>query len=613
MGLGLVSAVLAGASPASAATTRYVSPSGATTGSCASPSNPCTLFRASQVTGQGDEVVLASGTYNNQSAAFNKGEYVHGAPGASPPVLKGSQSYQLLAVSNDGRAENLRLEQSGSGPALRARDGRIQNVIASSSGPTVELEGGNRVRELVASTTGPSSVAIRVLGGPTFLTNVTAYAVQTTSVGILIGPSASDSTPYVGAQNVIARGGGFPGINIQGTSPQQPATLDIHFSNHNGINATYADVGEVSNQSGAPSFVNAAAGNFHQTAVSVTRDAGQAPADASATDIDGDQRVVGQIDIGADEWTPAPIAATAGATLIGSTVATVNGSVDPRRGNTTYYFQWGPTAAYGNPSGLQLLFARRAAGNGAVPVPVSRKLTGLKPSTTYHYRLRASNQTGTGYGIDAVFTTGPPGTPDPGGSGPEPGQPGGAVLTLTGASLKPARFRVAKGRTAVSAQRRRRKPIPRGTTFRYTLSAPATVKIVIRRKLAGRRKAKRCVRPTRRLRRAKRCTRLLTKGTLTRRSKLGANSTRFTGRIGRRKLAPGKYAAVLTATDIAGNRSRARTLAFTGPPRLNALSLRSPAARRRARARRPRWPTRPRPRPSSAAWRGRSGASCRWG
>lgn len=314
--------------------------------------------------------------------------------------------------------------------------------------------------------------------------------------------------------------------------------------------------------------MNPGAGDFRQFQASPTRDAGTGidlTFDEGDGDLDGDRRGVGPgIDIGEDEWTPTPTVATGGATLIGSTVATITGSVNPNGGLTTQYFQWGLTAGYGNPSGLGLLFAPISAGRGIDPVGVSRKLTGLTPSTTYHYRLRASNATGTTLGANATFRTGAPGTPDPGGSGPEPGQPGGAILMLTDLSVKPARFRVAKGRTAISALRRR--TVPRGTTFRYTLTEPAMVKIAIKRKLAGRRKGSKCVRPTRALRRAKRCTRLVAKGTLSRSSKLGANSVRFTGRIGRRKLAAGKFAAFVTAIDAAGNRSEPRTLPFTVLP-----------------------------------------------
>ncbi len=65
------------------------------------------------------------------------------------------------------------------------------------------------------------------------------------------------------------------------------------------------------------------------------------------------------------------------------------------------------------------------------------------------------------------------------------------------------------------------------------------------------------------LRRAQRCTRIVTRGTLTRVSRLGRNSVAFSGRIGSRRLSPGRYQATLVATDAAGNRSSPRTISFT--------------------------------------------------
>lgn len=47
----------------------------------------------------------------------------------------------------------------------------------------------------------------------------------------------------------------------------------------------------------------------------------------------------------------------------------------------------------------------------------------------------------------------------------------------------------------------------------------------------------------------------------------GLNSLVFTGRIGRRALAPSAYRAEARAQDAAGNRSKARRVRFTiGPP-----------------------------------------------
>ncbi len=119
------------------------------------------------------------------------------------------------------------------------------------------------------------------------------------------------------------------------------------------------------------------------------------------------------------------------------------------------------------------------------------------------------------------------------------------------------------GRTPTFGVAAKAKKHKKGTTFRYTLSEPATVKLTISRRLTGRRSGKRCIAPTRRLRKAKKCTRTLNRGTLNRTSHQGANSVAFSGRIGSTKLSPGRYQATLTATDTARNTSKTKTITFT--------------------------------------------------
>ena len=117
-------------------------------------------------------------------------------------------------------------------------------------------------------------------------------------------------------------------------------------------------------------------------------------------------------------------------------------------------------------------------------------------------------------------------------------------------------FAVGARATPVNAARR-------GTAFLFTLSENATVRIAILRERAGRRKRGRCVKPTPALRRARRCTRLVRRGTLVRSGRLaGANRVPFSGRIGRRALPRGRYRSRLVAIDAAGNRSAARTVRF---------------------------------------------------
>jgi hypothetical protein len=97
-------------------------------------------------------------------------------------------------------------------------------------------------------------------------------------------------------------------------------------------------------------------------------------------------------------------AMTGAATQLTGESATLKGTVHPNRGlETTYYFQWGRTTAYGNITGIQ------SAGNGSNDVPVSAGLSGLTFSTVYHYRLVTTSSAGTCYGPDMTFTTlGPP-------------------------------------------------------------------------------------------------------------------------------------------------------------------------------------------------------------
>jgi putative CocE/NonD family hydrolase len=135
--------------------------------------------------------------------------------------------------------------------------------------------------------------------------------------------------------------------------------------------------------------------------------------------------------------------------------------------------------------------------------------------------------------------------------------------TVSGFTLSHRVFAVGGAPTAVAARRHR---APRGTRIRFRLSETATVRLAIARRLGGRRAGRRCLAPSARLRRARPCTRLRSAGTLRRLSSLGDNRLAFSGRVGRRALAPGRYQIVLTATDAAGNTSRPSERRFTIAP-----------------------------------------------
>ncbi len=95
----------------------------------------------------------------------------------------------------------------------------------------------------------------------------------------------------------------------------------------------------------------------------------------------------------------APMVTTGPATGIGLDGATLQGSVNPGELQTTYYFEYGPTAAYGTQT------QAGGAGPTTADVPVSATLAGLNPGTVYHYRLVAANALGTAFGADETFRT----------------------------------------------------------------------------------------------------------------------------------------------------------------------------------------------------------------
>jgi hypothetical protein len=132
------------------------------------------------------------------------------------------------------------------------------------------------------------------------------------------------------------------------------------------------------------------------------------------------------------------------------------------------------------------------------------------------------------------------------------------VPVLSHVSLSARVFAVGRRGAAATAGAAVRK----GTTVRYRLSEAARVSVTVKRALAGRRVAGRCEKPTRSNGGARRCARLRRIGRFAIDSRAGTNSHGFSGRIGTRSLAVGRYRATLVASDAAGNRSANARIGF---------------------------------------------------
>jgi hypothetical protein len=83
----------------------------------------------------------------------------------------------------------------------------------------------------------------------------------------------------------------------------------------------------------------------------------------------------------------------------GSSSAQLEAGIYPNGYETTYWWQYGTSTAYGQQTAPAILAA------GTTPVQVSSTLNGLSPLTAYHYRLAAQNTAGTTYGYDYTLQT----------------------------------------------------------------------------------------------------------------------------------------------------------------------------------------------------------------
>src|SRR5215213_737092 len=84
-----------------------------------------------------------------------------------------------------------------------------------------------------------------------------------------------------------------------------------------------------------------------------------------------------------------------------------------------------------------------------------------------------------------------------------------AAPQLTALTLTNRTFAVGSAATPVAARARRAK---KGTTFRLTLNEAATVAIAFERSEPGRRKGRKCVKATRKNRKARKCKRRVKRG-----------------------------------------------------------------------------------------------------
>ena len=103
------------------------------------------------------------------------------------------------------------------------------------------------------------------------------------------------------------------------------------------------------------------------------------------------------ITVAVDMGAIAPTVTTDAASGISAAAATLNGTLDDDGGEACDCgFEWGKTETYSETTPTQ---------SKTIGESFSQALTGLSPSTTYHFRAFAINSAGTAYGADRTFAT----------------------------------------------------------------------------------------------------------------------------------------------------------------------------------------------------------------
>jgi hypothetical protein len=549
-------AVLIAPPAAAMAAERYAAPGGTVaTGAC-DKDHPCEIHRAVNNAAANDEVIITAADYGSTTspitgtiASTQPGVNVHGEDGKPRPRIFIDTGMQVPGLSLTGAGSKVRhLEiygQAVSGSkqsALLLDNSEGTDIVARTVAPEgracVVLDNSLLTNTLCEATaTNAKGIATYVIQpgalNNSVLRNVTAIATATGSIGIeAFAGNNTGEDQHLTVTNAIARGCDITCADVSaqaGPGAMGIATITIDHSNFRfegwptpGPDRVVDGPGGGNQRFIAVNFV--AAGNYHQAAGSPTIDKGANNVLNGPIDFDGDPRSLGQgTDMGADEFVPPPTAVTGEASALTTSTAVLNGTVNPNAVATTYHFEYGTTESYGSST------SETDAGAANTDAAVAASIAGLAPNTTYHFRIVATNRAATIGGADHTFTTnGFPGA-------------GGSLFSL---KLTPTVFAAAaRGGSVQATARKRRAPI--GTTVTFRLGEAATARFKVQRPRPGRRAGGRCVKPTKRNRRAPKCTRYVPlRGSFSVPGGVGENRFRFTGRLRKRKLPPGRYRLV---------------------------------------------------------------------
>jgi hypothetical protein len=312
---------------------RYAAPGGTGADPCASPSTPCTIYKAADgaapgtTVQPGDEVILAPGEYSDAAGDLGPGKTVqlaqgisvHGEAGAARPLIRLVEaSGGAFSVLEGDTLSHIEIDSSTAQSNLTVSNGVLEDAIVRNSsavaGTIACVHVAGTIRNSACLAGGANAVAIgesnsTAATSTARLRNVTAISTGSGGRGLSYAIFGSGGVT-VNAKAVIAQGAGTDvaaeGLEAGGFGGHVAIELDHsdfasakEFKAGAGASATITAPETNGNITGVPLL---AADGYHQLEGSPTIDTGAVDGFSGATDIDGQSRSIGPPDIGADEW-----------------------------------------------------------------------------------------------------------------------------------------------------------------------------------------------------------------------------------------------------------------------------------------------------------------------
>jgi hypothetical protein len=407
--------VVASAGIAHAATARYASPHGVASATC-SKTEPCDLVTAINDAPSHSTVVIEAGSYDKAQPlttelADSSGLFldIHG-PTSGPAAVIYTAAQRGFNL-NDSSLSYVTVLSSASNTAVFDDGQTISHVVVVASGHTACAAYGSLTDSLcVATGAGGTAIELATAGLAPGSTNtvalrgVTAEATSATGYGLSVEAGAYETLNVTATNDIFHGGLTDVNVNTSADSPTAFANLTLSHSDYlttqdtEGGSATAgsatitADATDITKT--APTFRNAAAGDYRERASSVTVNAG-ASDPAGDVDVSGQPRTAGgSPDIGAYEYLPTP--------TVGKLVITAAGE------HTAHLTV--PVNAEGLPTKITLTVRSgkrhrvftTAAGSAPTKKIIKLKLHGLHRHT--RYRLRATVTSSGGRALSSTRT-----------------------------------------------------------------------------------------------------------------------------------------------------------------------------------------------------------------